>query len=106
MSVENEIEQRLRAGLELVEYRLENESHMHSGDRMDTHFKLVAVSSAFEGKRMVQRHQMIYGLLSDLMQNPIHALAMHLHTPEEWQAAQGFVPESPNCMGGSKADKH
>ncbi|GGB96776.1 transcriptional regulator [Marinobacterium zhoushanense] len=106
MSVENEIEQRLRAGLELIEYRLENESHMHSGDRMDTHFKLVAVSPAFEGKRLVQRHQMIYGLLSELMQNPIHALAMHLHTPEEWQATQGFVPASPNCMGGSKADKH
>ncbi|SEF62274.1 MULTISPECIES: BolA family protein [Marinobacterium] len=105
MSVENEIEKRLTDGLELVEYRLENESHMHSGDRTDTHFKLVAVSSAFEGKRLVQRHQLIYGLLSDLMQNPIHALAMHLHTPAEWEAQQGFVPASPNCMGGSKADK-
>ncbi|WP_432695926.1 BolA family protein [Marinobacterium sp. YM272] len=105
MSVENEIEKRLKAGLELVEYRLENESHMHSGDRTDTHFKLVAVSSAFEGKRLVQRHQLIYGLLSDLMQNPIHALAMHLHTPSEWEKQQGFVPASPNCMGGSKADK-
>lgn len=105
MSVENEIEKRLTDGLELIEYRLENESHMHSGDRTDTHFKLVAVSSAFEGKRLVQRHQLIYGLLSDLMQNPIHALAMHLHTPAEWEAQQGFVPASPNCMGGSKADK-
>ena len=81
MSVENEIEKRLRDGLELIEYRLENESHMHSGDRTDTHFKLVAVSPDFSGKRLVQRHQQIYGLLSDLMQNPIHALAMHLHTP-------------------------
>ncbi len=41
MSVENEIEKRLTDGLELIEYRLENESHMHSGDRTDTHFKLV-----------------------------------------------------------------
>lgn len=105
MSVENEIEKRLTDGLELIEYRLENESHMHSGDRTDTHFKLVVVSPAFDGKRLVQRHQLIYGLVSDLMQNPIHALAMHLHTPAEWEAQQGFVPASPNCMGGSKADK-
>lgn len=104
MSVEHEIEKRLRDGLELAEYRLENESHMHSGSRTDTHFKLVAVSPAFEGKRQVQRHQLIYGLLSDLMQNPIHALAMHLYTPVEWDAQQGIVPASPNCMGGSKAD--
>jgi len=106
MQIENQIEQRLREGLELSEFKIENESHMHSGDRMDTHFKLVAVSADFDGKRLVQRHQMIYGLLSDLMQSPIHALAMHLHTPEEWQKQQGFVPASPNCMGGSKADKH
>lgn len=106
MSIENAIEQRLRDGLELQVLTLENESHMHSGDRMDTHFKLVAVSPAFAGKRLVQRHQMIYGLLSELMQNPIHALAMHLFTPEEWQAKQGEVPDSPNCMGGSKADAH
>jgi BolA protein len=106
MSVENEIEKRLRDGLELVEFRLENESHMHSGPRTDTHFKLVAVSPAFEGKRLVQRHQMIYGLVADLMQNPIHALAMHLHTPAEWEQQAGFVPASPNCLGGSKADKH
>lgn len=106
VSVEQQIEQRLREGIAPAELRIENESHMHSGDRMDTHFKLVAVSAAFEGKRLVQRHQMIYGLLSDLMQNPIHALAMHLHTPAEWEAQQGFVPASPNCQGGSKADKH
>ena len=105
MNVEQEIEERLRKGLELIELRLENESHMHSGPRTDTHFKLVAVSPAFEGKRLVQRHQLIYGLMADLMQNPIHALAMHLHTPAEWEQQQGVVPASPTCMGGSKQDK-
>lgn len=105
MNVEQEIEERLRKGLELIEFRLENESHMHSGPRTDTHFKLVVVSPGFEGKRLVQRHQLIYGLMADLMQNPIHALAMHLHTPAEWQQQQGFVPASPACLGGSKHDK-
>jgi BolA protein len=63
------------------------------------------VSPDFAGKRLVQRHQLVYGLVAELMQNPIHALALHLHTPEEWQQRKGLVPDSPNCMGGSKADK-
>lgn len=106
MQIENQIEQRLREGLALTELRIENESHMHAGERMDTHFKVLAVSADFAGKRPVQRHQMIYRLLAELMQNPIHALAMHLHTPDEWQQQQGFVPASPKCAGGSKADRH
>jgi len=84
---------------------LENESHMHGGNRLDTHFKLVAVSDDFEGKRLIQRHQTIFGLLSDLMQNPIHALSMHLYTQAEWAEKSGLVPDSPKCMGGSMHDK-
>ncbi len=105
MTIEQQIEAHL-GQLSPEVLRIENESHMHSGDRTDTHLKLVAVSEAFAGKRLVQRHQLVYGLLSELMQNPIHALAMHLHTPEEWQKQRGAVPDSPNCMGGSKADRH
>ena len=78
---------------------------MHGGNRLDTHFKLVAVSDDFEGKRLIQRHQTIFGLLSDLMQNPIHALSMHLYTQKEWAEKSGAVPSSPKCMGGSKHDK-
>jgi BolA protein len=78
---------------------------MHGGNRLDTHFKLVAVSDDFEGKRLIQRHQTIFGLLSDLMQNPIHALSMHLYTQAEWTEKSGLVPASPKCMGGSKHDK-
>jgi len=105
MSVEQQIEEKLTQGLNLEHLEVVNESHMHSGTRMDTHFKLVAVSDDFASKRLIQRHQQIYGLLSELMQNPIHALSMHLYTSEEWQQKGGIAPASPKCMGGSKHDK-
>ncbi len=105
MSVEQQIEEKLTAGLSLEVLDIVNESHMHSGTRMDTHFKLVAVSDDFDGKRLIQRHQAIFGLLGELMQNPIHALSMHLYTTAEWQERAGEVPLSPKCMGGSKHDK-
>jgi len=105
MSVEQQIEEKLGAGLNFSHLEVINESHMHSGSRLDTHFKLVAVSDAFSGKRLIARHQQIYGLLADLMQNPIHALSMHLYSSEEWTEKSGQVPDSPNCLGGSKHDK-
>ncbi|NVK41768.1 MAG: BolA family transcriptional regulator [Oceanospirillaceae bacterium] len=102
MSVQSIIEQKLQQGLAIQHLEIDNESHMHSGPATDSHFRLVLVSDDFAGKRLVQRHQLVYGLLSEEMQNPIHALAMHLYTAEEWQLKNGQAPESPQCLGGSK----
>jgi acid stress-induced BolA-like protein IbaG/YrbA len=49
------------------------------------HFEATVVSAAFEGKSMVQQHQMVYGVLGDLMQGAVHALALRTYTPEQWQ---------------------
>lgn len=81
-----------------------NESHNHSRPGNDTHFRLVVVSSAFENKRLIQRHQVIYKLLDAEMKGGIHALTMHTFTPSEWQERGQSVVASPNCHGGSKAD--
>ena len=43
-------------------------------------------SALFEGKRLIQRHQMVYGALGDRMRSEIHALSMRTLTPAEYQA--------------------
>ncbi len=50
-----------------------------------THFEAVIVSPAFEGKRMVLQHQLVYGALGDRMRAEIHALSMQTYTPTQWQ---------------------
>jgi len=52
-----------------------------SGDGQ--HFQAVIVSSAFEGKNRVQRHQLVYQALGDRMREEIHALSMQTMTPGE-----------------------
>ena len=50
------------------------------------HFEATVVSPEFEGKSMVQQHQMVYKALGDRMQSgEIHALALRTMTPEESQ---------------------
>ena len=50
-----------------------------------THFEAVIVSSAFEGKSMIQQHQLVYGALGDRMRAEIHALSIKTYTPSKWQ---------------------
>jgi acid stress-induced BolA-like protein IbaG/YrbA len=50
------------------------------------HFQALVVSTAFQGKSRVQRHQMVYAALGDRMREEIHALSMRTVTPEELRA--------------------
>ena len=52
------------------------------------HFDALVVSSAFEGKSRVQRHQLVYAALGERMREEVHALSIKALTPAEWQALQ------------------
>lgn len=55
--------------------------HVASDD--DTHFEAVIVAPQFEGKRTIQRHQLVYATLGQRMGREIHALSMQVLTPAE-----------------------
>ncbi|GAB2504382.1 BolA family protein [Microbulbifer agarilyticus] len=100
MSLAQQIQEKLSSELAPSHIEVQCESHMHNvPEGAEMHFRVVLVSSGFDGLRKVQRHQKVYGVLSEEMAGPIHALALHLYTPEEWQ---GQAPESPQCLGGGK----
>jgi BolA protein len=106
MTVQEEIERQLATLLTPDFLEVSNESHMHSvPPDSETHFRVVAVAGAFEGQRKVARHQRIYAALAAQLEGPVHALALHTYTPEEWAQRQGDAPASPDCLGGSKADR-
>jgi BolA family transcriptional regulator, general stress-responsive regulator len=94
-SIEKIIEQKCQT-LSPSFLNIENESANHHGPATDSHFKITIVCAAFEGKRPVPRHQMMYKLLADEMAGCVHALALHTFTDSEYQ---GTRPDSPNCMG-------
>ncbi len=47
------------------------------------HYHVRIVADTFEGKSLVQRHQLIYKALGDLMKQEIHALGIEAFTPSE-----------------------
>ncbi len=54
------------------------------------HWNAVVVSTAFEGLRLIARHQKVYATLGQKMHtDEVHALSMKTFTPAEWAAQQG-----------------
>lgn len=102
MNVEKSIESKVLDSLKPDLLLIENESHNHGGPATDSHFKLTVVADGFGSLSAVKRHQKLYGILAEELAGPVHALALHLYTPQEWAARQSSAPLSPNCLGGSK----
>ena len=93
MTVENTIREKLAKAFVPASLIVENESSKHAGhagarDHLgqvtgETHFRVVVVSAAFEGKSHVDRHRQINAVLQDELAGPVHALAIKALTPAE-----------------------
>lgn len=106
MTTQQTIEQKLTAALTPSYLDVINESHMHNvPPGSESHFKVVVVSDAFDGERLVKRHMKVNSILADELAGSVHALAMQTLTAEEWVKKAGATMESPLCHGGSKADQ-
>jgi BolA family transcriptional regulator, general stress-responsive regulator len=77
----------LRSALHTDAVELIDDSHLHAGHAGARdgrgHFRVRVVSTDFEGLRTLQRHQLVYRSLGDLMQTDIHALGIVALTPAE-----------------------
>ncbi len=82
----------LQAGLEPEHLELTDDSHLHAGHAGARdgrgHFRVYIVSRQFATMRPLQRHQLIYRTLGDLMHTDIHALSISACTPDEAQSSQ------------------
>jgi BolA protein len=92
MSVEQSIREKLLEAFAPTRLSVENESSKHAhhaamagraGAGGETHFRVIIVSSRFEGQSLVERHRQINSVLKDELAGPVHALAIRALTPDE-----------------------
>ncbi len=74
------IEQTIKTSLPCTWIRVEGDDGHH--------FSAVIVSDQFQGKNVVQQHQLVYRALGERMREEIHALSMKTYTPEQWEAVK------------------
>ena len=82
------IEQKVKSALAPQRFEIVDESSRHAGHvgarpEGETHFRIVVVAAAFDGKPRVQRQQMVYAVLGEEFARGLHALAMTTLTPAE-----------------------
>ena len=88
MSVEQTIKEKLTKAFSPESLQVVNESHHHAGHAGspgtgESHFAVVVVSPAFDGKSRLERHRMVNNALSEELSGRIHALAVTALTPED-----------------------
>jgi len=77
-----EIESVIQKALEVVHIEVRN-------PREDgLHFEALVVSPAFEGKSLVEQHQIVMNSLKTHFQMALHALSLKTLTPKEWSERQ------------------
>ncbi|KAI8061437.1 bola domain protein [Gongronella butleri] len=93
--VQQSIEDKLIEALEPTILETVNESHLHAhhsamkgNTNKETHFKVTVVSDKFQGKTLMQRHRIIYGLLDDELKQGLHALTLKTKTQSELDRAK------------------
>ncbi len=82
------IEAVLREAFHPVHLNITDDSHQHAGHSGNpdglgegTHYSVEIVSAAFEGKKLVERHRMVYAVTAPFKH--IHALAIKAKAPAE-----------------------
>ncbi len=54
------------------------------------HLQAIVISELFQGKTLLQQHQMIYTPLREILKENLHALGLKTYTPEQWSKNQAI----------------
>ena len=79
---------------QLIESNIEN-STVKINDLTGTqdHLGILVISQAFEGKTLIDQHQMVMDVLKERLKDDIHAVQIKTLTPEK-AVKKGFLPEN------------
>lgn len=90
------IREKLTAALTPERLELEDDSWRHAGHHHDggmdarpggeSHFNLLIVTAAFEGRSRLERQRMVNALLKAELSGPVHAFSVKALTPGEARA--------------------
>lgn len=67
--------------LEIINDSAKHRGHAGYQNQFPSHIRIIITSSAFAGKSLIKRHQMIHELLKEELTSGLHALSIKANTP-------------------------
>lgn len=85
MSMTKEIEARIRDAINVTDFKLVNQSHLHEGHAShngsgETHFAVTIVSSDFQGLSRLQAQRLVMSAVKPLFAKGLHAFSIKTQT--------------------------
>lgn len=75
---------------QLIEAGLKNSQAIIEGED-GQHFSAIVISPEFVGKNRIQKQQLVYTTLNNIIADgSLHAISIKTFTPEEWQQHKSF----------------
>ena len=86
--VANQISEKLQSALSPIKLDVIDDSDSHIGHAGhsgagESHFNVLIVAEAFEGKNRVMRQRLVMGALKEELAGPVHALSIKAIAPSE-----------------------
>ena len=82
------IKRKIKKEIEIIKIEIIDESNNHahhSENNGGGHYRALIISNDFINKSLVERHQMVYKALGELMRSQIHAFSMKTMTESEFK---------------------
>lgn len=73
--------------LEIADDSAKHKGHAGEHPEGETHFTVTLVSDRFSGQSRIERQRAVYRVLAGELKAHVHALALNLATPEEFDKA-------------------
>ncbi len=88
MTMADTIRQKLQDAFAPAELVVDDDSHKHAGHSGarpggETHFRVKIVAEAFASMNRVERQRRVYAVLSDELNDRVHALALTVLAPND-----------------------
>ena len=84
----NIIKSKIKDYIDIIKIEIIDESadhENHPGSSGGGHYRALIISNDFNNKSLIERHQMVYKALGELMTNEIHAFSMKTMTEDEFK---------------------
>ncbi|MEG6507744.1 BolA family protein [Methyloligella sp. 2.7D] len=96
MTTDKAIEEKLTKTFAPTVLKVVNESHKHEGHASspgtgDSHFAVLVVSDAFDGKSRVDRHRLVNEALAEELAGNVHALSIRAMTIGEYEEIRAMA---------------
>ena len=82
------IKNKIKTEINIIKIEIIDESSAHANHHENSgggHYKALIISNDFNNKSLIERHQLVYKALGELMTNEIHAFSMKTMTENEFK---------------------